>query len=59
MNFQEGWMSTPAFRHFFVHGYGIMLDEEKLMPLAKELPGLWGNFEYEVNAFITHARARK
>jgi len=48
-----------AFRHFFVHGYGIMLDEEKLMPLAKGLPGLWGNFEHEVNAFITHAGDRK
>ena len=23
-----------AFRHFFIHGYGIMLDKEKLMPLC-------------------------
>lgn len=48
-----------AFRHFFVHGYGIMLDEEKLMPLAKELPGLWGNFEDELNAFINSLREGK
>ena len=29
-----------AFRHFSVHGYGIMLDEEKLIPLAEKLPDL-------------------
>ena len=34
-----------AFRHFFVHGYGVMLEEEKLMPLAKDLPNLWKDFE--------------
>ncbi len=36
-----------AFRHFFIHGYGIMLDKEKLMPLAKNLPDLWKDFESE------------
>ena len=30
-----------AFRHFFVHGYGLMLDPKQLMPLAKGLPSLW------------------
>jgi uncharacterized protein YutE (UPF0331/DUF86 family) len=34
-----------AFRHFFVHGYGIMLDKEKLMPLAMNLADLWKDFE--------------
>lgn len=42
-----------AFRHFFIHGYGVMLDKKKLIPLAKELPNLWKDFEAELNAFIT------
>ena len=33
-----------AFRHFSIHGYGIMLDKEKLMPLATNLPDLWSDF---------------
>ena len=41
-----------AFRHFFVHGYGIMLDKEKLMPLAENLPDLWKDFEFEVETFL-------
>ena len=41
-----------AFRHFFIHRYGIMLDKEKLMPLAGNLPDLWKDFESELGAFI-------
>jgi len=41
-----------AFRHFFVHGYGITLDKEKLMPLAENLPDLWKDFESEVETFL-------
>jgi uncharacterized protein YutE (UPF0331/DUF86 family) len=41
-----------AFRHFFVHGYGVLLDKEKLMPLAESLPYLWKDFEFEINTFI-------
>ena len=41
-----------AFRHFFVHGYGIMLDKEKLMPLAENLPDLWKDFESEIEIFL-------
>ena len=41
-----------AFRHFFVHGYGIMLEAEKLMPLAEGLPGLWSAFSAEVDEFL-------
>jgi uncharacterized protein YutE (UPF0331/DUF86 family) len=37
-----------AFRHFFIHGYGIMLDGDKLLPLAKKLPKVWKNFESEI-----------
>jgi len=42
-----------AFRHFFVHGYGIALQEVPLKPLAQNLPDIWLRFESEVTAFIT------
>jgi len=45
-----------AFRHFFVHGYGIMIDKEKLMPLAENLPNLWKDFESELDTFIKSFR---
>lgn len=41
-----------AFRHFFVHGYGIMLDKEKLIPLAENLPNIWQQFESELDKLI-------
>ena len=34
-----------AFRHFFVHGYGIALQEAPLQPLAQNLPNVWSRFE--------------
>ncbi len=37
-----------GFRHFFVHGYGIMLNEDELMPLAEELPEVWEQFISEI-----------
>ena len=45
-----------AFRHFSIHGYGIMLDKEKLMPLAENLPNLWKDFESELDTFIKSFR---
>jgi uncharacterized protein YutE (UPF0331/DUF86 family) len=47
-----------AFRHFFLHGYGIMLDEEKLMPLAENLPNLWKDFEFEMETFLNSLGSR-
>lgn len=47
-----------AFRHFFVHGYGIMLDKEKLMPLAENLPDLWKDFESELETFLNSLRGK-
>ncbi|MEA3323589.1 MAG: hypothetical protein U9Q37_00375 [Euryarchaeota archaeon] len=41
-----------AFRHFSIHGYGVLLDKEKLMPIAESLPYLWKDFEFEIDAFI-------
>ena len=41
-----------GFRHFFVHGYGVLLHEEELGPLAEELPEVWKEFENEIEDFI-------
>jgi uncharacterized protein YutE (UPF0331/DUF86 family) len=42
-----------GFRHFFVHSYGILLQKEELNPLAKELPGVWAQFDNEIQEFLT------
>ncbi len=34
-----------GFRHFFIHGYGTMMDEKKLIPLAENLPQVWSKFD--------------
>ncbi len=44
-----------AFRHFFIHGYGVMVDKEKLLPLAVNLPDLWEDFLSELNKYIKHS----
>ncbi|MEA1869780.1 MAG: hypothetical protein U9N09_06520 [Euryarchaeota archaeon] len=41
-----------AFRHFSIHGYGVLLDKERLMPLADGLPNLWKDFEFEIATFM-------
>ena len=41
-----------AFRHFFVHGYDILLNEAPLQPLAENLPEIWQRFENEINEFL-------
>ncbi len=41
-----------AFRHFFVHGYGILLDERKLRPLAQGLQSAWEEFLREISAYL-------
>jgi len=45
-----------AFRHFFVHGYGILLQETPLEPLAQNLPKVWHRLEVELNSFLSSLR---
>lgn len=33
-----------TFRHFFVHAYGFMLEEDHLRDLAKDIPSVWSSF---------------
>jgi uncharacterized protein YutE (UPF0331/DUF86 family) len=45
-----------AFRHFFVHGYGILLNEAPLQPLAQNLPQVWSEFERQLDAYVSSLR---
>jgi len=37
-----------GFRHFFIHVYGILLEEDELQPLAENLPMVWNQFEQKI-----------
>lgn len=41
-----------AFRHFFVHGYGFMLEEAPLEELAKNIPDIWSHFFSKIETFL-------
>lgn len=41
-----------AFRHFFGHAYGYMLEEEELIPLAKDIPRVWQSFTDEIDNYL-------
>ena len=41
-----------AFRHFFTHSYGFMLDEAKLIPLAAGIASLYKRFTSEVDLVV-------
>lgn len=37
-----------TFRHFYVHGYGFMLEEKQLEDLAKNINDVWSQFILEI-----------
>lgn len=41
-----------ALRHFFVHGYGFMLEKDPLEQLANDIPALWSQFISEIEKFL-------
>lgn len=41
-----------TFRHFFVHGYGFMLEEVQLRDLSDNIPEIWTEFTLEVENFL-------
>ncbi len=41
-----------AFRHFFTHGYGFMLEKEPLEELTDNVFGMWDNFCLEIDKFL-------
>lgn len=42
-----------TFRHFFIHAYGFMLENEHLENMAYEIPGIWAKFTDEIDKFLT------
>ena len=42
-----------AFRHFFIHAYGFLLDEEELKLLVENVFGVYSSFMTEIDAFLT------
>ena len=45
-----------TFRHFFVHGYGFMLEEEPLEELTDNVFEIWDNFCSEIDTFLNHEK---
>lgn len=45
-----------AFRHFFVHGYGFLLDEKELNPLVENVFNVYALFKREINVFLTELK---
>ncbi len=41
-----------VFRHFFVHGYGTMIDENEIKPLAQLAPEVFSDFKMEIMPHI-------
>ncbi len=44
-----------AFRHFFIHAYGFMLNEAQLEDLANNIPEVWHQFMAEIEDFLKSA----
>lgn len=38
-----------AFRHFFAHGYGVMIDPRQMGDLARKLPAVWKDFRRSIS----------
>jgi HepT-like protein len=41
-----------AFRHFFAHGYGVLLDPKQLTPLAEKAGMLWADLQQELKPLV-------
>ena len=41
-----------TFRHFFIHSYGFMLEEEHLKGLASNIPDVWMRFISEISSEV-------
>lgn len=42
-----------AFRHFFVHSYGFMLDEHRLLSLANNASTIFSEFKENIKEYFT------
>jgi len=53
VEFKNSLSDYLAFRHFFVHSYGFMLDEHRLMSLAKNASDIFSEFKENIENYIT------
>ena len=45
-----------AFRHFFIHSYGFMLDEEHLKRLTDKVFDVWGAFSSRIDEVLKESK---
>ncbi len=51
--FKNSLSDYLAFRHFFVHSYGFMLDEHRLLSLARDAGGIFSAFKENIKEYFT------
>jgi len=51
--FKNSLSDYLAFRHFFVHSYGFMLDEHKLLSLAINASDIFSEFKKNIKEYFT------
>lgn len=49
----EELKSYLAFRHFFSHAYSFDLDEERIIPLVRGIPGVMATFTSDIKKFLS------
>lgn len=47
-NLADNLYKYLTFRHFFIHGYGFMLEEDKLISLTNNINSVWQQFLKEI-----------
>jgi len=52
-----GLQAYLGFRHFFVHGYASLLEEEPLRELGERIPAIWNDFIAEVKDHLKRERS--
>ena len=51
--FKNSLLDYLAFRHFFVHSYGFMLDEHKLRSLSSDASKIFSEFKENIKEHFT------
>lgn len=51
--FKDSLSGYLAFRHFFVHSYGFMLDEHRLLSLAVNAANIFSEFKENIKEYFT------
>ncbi|MBI4651649.1 hypothetical protein HY745_10270 [Candidatus Desantisbacteria bacterium] len=53
LEFKDALSDYLAFRHFFVHSYGFMLDERRLLSLTKNAENIFHEFKENIKQYLT------